>query len=92
MFENRKEFQKIEIVLTQLLSVVTISTIMNLVLNSKLTSKDIIILVLLHIVAFYISNYGYHFFKRGYLIEFTETIKYSALYCYDYFLFIYVKR
>ncbi|MDN5012711.1 sugar transferase [Streptococcus sp. SN3] len=80
MFENRKEFQKIEIVLTQLLSVVTISTIMNLVLNSKLTSKDIIILVLLHIVAFYISNYGYHFFKRGYLIEFTETIKYSALY------------
>ena len=50
MFENRKEFQKIEIVLAQLLSVVTISTIMNLVLNSKLTSKDIIILVLLHIV------------------------------------------
>ncbi len=80
MFENRNEFQKTGIAFIQLVAVFAVITIINLISNFSLTNKDIVMLMLLHIVAFYISNYNYHFFQRGYLIEFTETLKYSAFY------------
>ena len=80
MFENRNEFQKTGIAFIQLVAVFVVITIINLISNFSLTNKEIVMLMLLHIVAFYISNYNYHFFQRGYLIEFTETLKYSAFY------------
>ena len=63
MFENRNEFQKTGISFIQLVAVFVVITIINLISNFSLTNKEIVMLMLLHIVAFYISNYNYHFYE-----------------------------
>ena len=80
MFENRNELQKTGIAFIQLIAVFVVITIINLISNFSLTNKDIVMLILLHIVAFYISNYFHHFFRRGYFVEFIQTLKYSGFY------------
>lgn len=54
MFENRNELQKTGIAFIQLVAVFVVITIINLISNFSLTNKEIVMLMLLHIVAFYI--------------------------------------
>ena len=53
MFENRNELQKTGIAFIQLITVFVVIMIINLISNFSLTNKDIVMLMLLHIVATY---------------------------------------
>lgn len=63
MFENRNEFQKTGIAFIQLVAVFVVITIINLISNFSLTNKDIVMLMLLHIVAFILAIITIIFFN-----------------------------
>ena len=80
MFRKQREIQELGVAVLELLVSMLAAVLVSFISNSDLTRTSVFILSLLHILAFYISNYFHHFFRRGYFVEFIQTLKYSAFY------------
>ncbi|MEW4354719.1 sugar transferase [Streptococcus pneumoniae] len=78
--EDRRAFQQLAFVLIQLMVVLLIASCISTVSYTDLTRSGVIILSFLHIVVFYLSNYSEKLLQRGYLVELTQTLKYSVCY------------
>ena len=60
--------------------VILVTYLLSAVRETEIVSTTAIVLYILHYFVFYISDYGQDFFKRGYLIEFVQTLKYIAFF------------
>ncbi|HEV5658956.1 TPA: sugar transferase [Streptococcus pneumoniae] len=56
--------------------VILLTYLLSAVREAEIVSTTAIALYILHYFVFYISDYGQAFFKRGYLIELVQTLKY----------------
>ncbi|HGQ6137369.1 TPA: sugar transferase, partial [Streptococcus pneumoniae] len=56
--------------------VILLTYLLSAVREAEIASATAIALYILHYFVFYISDYGQDFFKRGYLIELVQTLKY----------------
>lgn len=68
----------LKIFLAVLQSIIVILSVyfLSFVRETELERSSMVILYLLHFFVFYFSSYGNNFFKRGYLVEFNNTIRY----------------
>ena len=80
MFKDRKEFQKAELGFIQLFVVLFTGFLVSPLKETEINQSSILVLSLLHIIAFYASDFYYEILKRGYLEEFIFTIRYSIFY------------
>lgn len=80
MGEERREFEDFKIVIFQSLAVLVSAYIVSLFKEAEYTSQTIAILYLLHFIVFYISNFSFKFYTRGYLEELLQTIKYNLVF------------
>ena len=80
MGEERREFENFKIVIFQSLAVLFSAYIVSLFKEAEYTSQTIAILYLLHFIVFYISNFSFKFYTRGYLEELLQTIKYNLVF------------
>ena len=80
MGEERREFENFKIVIFQSLAVLFSAYIVSLFKEAEYTSQTIDILYLLHFIVFYISNFSFKFYTRGYLEELLQTIKYNLVF------------
>ncbi|HHA9738205.1 TPA: sugar transferase [Streptococcus pneumoniae] len=67
---------KSSLVIIQSSLVILLTYLLSTVREAKIVSTTAIALYILHYFVFYISDYGQDFFKRGYLIELVQTLKY----------------
>lgn len=56
--------------------VILLTYLLSAVRETEIVSTTAIALYILHYFVFYISDYGQDFFKRGYLLELVQTLKY----------------
>ena len=80
MGEERREFENFKIVIFQSLAVLFSAYIVSLFKEAEYTSQTIAILYLLHFIVFYISNFSFKFYTRGYLEELLKTIIYNLVF------------
>ncbi|OZS33319.1 sugar transferase, partial [Streptococcus pneumoniae] len=60
--------------------VILLTYLLSAVRETEIVSTTAIALCILHYFVFYISDYGQDFFKRRYLIELVQTLKYILLF------------
>ena len=70
-------FHKFALAFVQSLPVLVVAYLFSFVTETEIHSNTIFYLYLLHFVAFYVSDYNQDYFKRGHLVEFLQTLKYS---------------
>ena len=70
-------FHKFALAFVQSLPVLVVAYVFSFVTETEIHSNTIFYLYLLHYVAFYVSDYNQDYFKRGYLVDFLQTLKYS---------------
>lgn len=80
MGEERREFEYFNILALQSGAVLFSAYIVSLFNEAEYTSHTIAILYLLHFIVFYISSFYYQFYKRGYLEELLQTLKYNLVF------------
>ena len=56
--------------------VILLTYLLSAVRETEIVSTTAVALYILHYFVFYISDYGQDFFKRGYLLELVQTLKY----------------
>ena len=71
---------KLSLAVVQSILVILLAYLLSFVRETEIASITVIILYLLHYFVFYISDYGRDFFKRGYLIELVQTLKYTIFF------------
>ncbi|WP_431354884.1 nucleoside-diphosphate sugar epimerase/dehydratase, partial [Streptococcus oralis] len=71
---------KMSLVGIQSFIVVLLGHSLSFVRETEIVNTSVIILFILHFFVFYISDYGHEFFKRGYLAEVINTIKYTVFF------------
>ena len=70
-------FHKFALAFVQSLPVLVVAYVFSFVTETEIHSNTIFYLYLLHYVAFYVSDYNQDYFKRGHLVDFLQTLKYS---------------
>ena len=63
MFRKQREIQELGVAVLELLVSMLAAVLVSFISNSDLTRTSVFILSLLHILAFYISNYFHHFLE-----------------------------
>lgn len=79
MLKNRSDVQRLNVCLADIISVGISGYLAMMYRYSDMRFADIIVLVLIHIVSFFISNVYSHFNRRGYLEEFRYVSRYSLM-------------
>ena len=67
---------KPSLAIVQSFLIILLTYLLSAVRETEIVSTTAIALYILHYFVFYISDYGHDFFKRGYLIELVQTLKY----------------
>lgn len=67
---------KISLAVFQSFFVIILAFLLSFVKETEIVYTSMVILYILHYFVFYISDYGQDFFKRGYLLELVQTLKY----------------
>ncbi|MTW37682.1 sugar transferase, partial [Streptococcus pneumoniae] len=67
---------KSSLAIIQSFLVILLTYLLSAVREAEIVSTTAIVLYILHYFVFYISDYGRNFFKRRYLIELVQTLKY----------------
>ncbi|HEW9270275.1 TPA: sugar transferase [Streptococcus pneumoniae] len=71
-----EKLAKPSVAIVQSFLLVLLTYLLSAVRETEIVSTTAIVLYILHYFVFYISDYGRNFFKRGYLIELVQTLKY----------------
>ncbi|HGJ9503411.1 TPA: sugar transferase [Streptococcus pneumoniae] len=71
-----EKLAKPSVAIVQSFLVILLTYLLSAVRETEIVSTTAIVLYILHYFVFYISDYGRNFFKRGYLIELVQTLKY----------------
>ena len=79
MLRKQSDILKLSICLLDVLPVFLSAYISMQYQHSDMASTDLISILLIHMVAFYVGNVTRHFYRRGYLEEFRAIIRYSML-------------
>lgn len=67
---------KLSLAIVQSFLVILLAYLLSFVSETEIVPMTAVVLYILHYFVFYTSDYGQDFFKRGYLIEFVQTVKY----------------
>ncbi|HEV0828531.1 TPA: sugar transferase [Streptococcus pneumoniae] len=71
-----EKLAKSSVAIVQSFLVILLTYLLSAVRETEIVSTTAIVLYILHYFVFYISDYGRNFFKRRYLIELVQTLKY----------------
>ncbi|HFN0091601.1 TPA: sugar transferase [Streptococcus pneumoniae] len=71
-----EKLAKSSVAIVQSFLVILLAYLLSAVRETEIVSTTAIVLYILHYFVFYISDYGRNFFKRRYLIELVQTLKY----------------
>ena len=80
MFEEREDARKLTVALIQMLVVIAVGFVVKALPYTEIKVSGIAILAFLHIASFYFSDAYYKFYRRGYLEELIQVIKYSIIF------------
>ena len=78
--KEKQDIRRFEIGIIQLIVVVFAAWLTSLLPYTEITSGSIVLLGVVHVLTYYVSDYYYNLKYRGYLREFVATIKYSVLF------------
>ena len=67
---------KLSLAIVQSFLVILLAYSLSFVSETEIVPMTAVVLYILHYFVFYTSDYGQDFFKRGYLIEFVQAVKY----------------
>lgn len=77
---NVMEYRRIRLALIELMMVFISAIITNQLPDSDLSRRGVIIILLLHFFAFYLSRISVDIESRGYLIELEKTFRYTVVF------------
>ena len=74
--KEKQEIRRIEIGIIQLVVVLFVAWVTSKLPYTEITKGSVVLLGIVHVVTYYISNYFENLKYRGYLDEFIATLKY----------------
>lgn len=80
ILQEKLDIRKLEICLIQLVVVLIVANCVKFIPNTDFTKNSIVLLAVVHILTFYISNYYYDFKHRGKIGELVQTLKYTVFF------------
>ena len=78
--KEKQEIRRIEIGIIQLVVVLFVAWVTSKLPYTEITKGSVVLLGIVHVVTYYISNYFENLKYRGYLDEFIATLKYCLIF------------